>query len=109
MATTKRLRSLTKAECLDFLKHKLDDLEYLGVKWGNFKKTARTSDTYQVTIDKISDEAIGRLISSELVKDVYYCASMPPGGSGYGVDLRYRLFVKFNKKEIKVRSRSTKK
>jgi len=103
MATTKRVRSLTRSESLKFLKDSLSDLEYLGINWDNFKKTARTTDTYQVTIDKISDEAIGRLIDSDLVKDVYHCASMPPGGSGYGVDLRYRLFIKFNKKEIKTR------
>ena len=99
--TTIKNRSITSRESLEFLKELLSDLEYLGVKWDNHKKTPRTKDTYQVTIDKISDAAIGRLIESDHVKDVYYNPSMAPQGSGYGVDLRYRLYVCYKKIPIK--------
>ena len=100
MGTT-RTRPITSKEALKFLEETLSDLDYLNVKWSNFKKTPKTSDTYQVTIDKLSDEAIGRLIDSHLVSDVYYCPSMPPSGMGYGIDLRYRLHVRFNRIKIK--------
>tara|TARA_B100000214_G_scaffold348736_1_gene301035 strand:- start:2153 stop:2467 length:315 start_codon:yes stop_codon:yes gene_type:complete len=97
---TIRSRPITSKEAFKLLQTTLEDLDYLNVKWENFKKTPRSEDTYQVTIDKISDEAIGRLVESELVKDVYYCPSMPPSGMGYGIDLRYRLHVRFNKVKI---------
>lgn len=107
MATI-RTRSITSKESISFLQEILEDLDYLGVKWDNHKKTPKTQDTYQVTADKISDEAIGRLVENEKVRDVYYCPSMPPSGMGYGVDMRYRIYVRYNKVPIKSR-RITKK
>jgi hypothetical protein len=100
MATIKS-RSITSRESLIFLREKLKDLQYLGIKWENHKKTSRTKDTYQLTIDRISDAAIGLLIESEYVKDVYYNPSMAPQGAGYGIDLRYRLYVCYEKIPIK--------
>tara|TARA_B100001250_G_C19639198_1_gene717431 strand:- start:317 stop:613 length:297 start_codon:yes stop_codon:yes gene_type:complete len=93
-------RSITSTEALNFMKKVLQDIDYLKVNWGNFRKTPKTLDTYQVTVDKLSDKAIGRLIESDEVSDVYYCASMPPSGAGYGIDLRYRLYVIFNKVKL---------
>lgn len=98
---TIKSRPITSNEALKFLQDTLEDLDYLNVKWSNFKKTPKTKDTYQITIDKLSDKAIERLLESEKVSDVYYCPSMPPSGMGYGIDLRYRLHVIFNKVEIK--------
>jgi len=100
MATIKN-RSITSRESLEFLREKLGGLEHLGIKWDNHKKTSRTKDTYQITIDRISDTAIGKLVESEYVKDVYYNPSMAPQGSGYGIDLRYRLYVCYEKIPIK--------
>ena len=105
MATRKRTRSITSTESLRFLKSVFAGLDYVGVNYGNHKKTPKTTDVYQVTIDKLSDEAIGRLIESENVLDVYYCPSMPPSGMGYGIDLRFKLYVKYSKVEIKSRKK----
>jgi hypothetical protein len=93
-------RPITSDEALNFMKKILSNIDYLNVNWSNFKKAPRTSDTYQVTVDKLSDDAIGRLIEADIVSDVYYCASMPPSGMGYGIDLRFRLYVRFNKVKI---------
>ena len=106
MATKKiRTRPITSSESFKFLKGTLDELDYLGVNWSNHKKAPKTKDTYQITLDKLSDEAIARLVESEKVSDVYYCASMPPSGMGYGIDMRYRLYVRYNKVEIKSRTK----
>ena len=108
MATKKRTRSITSTESLRFLKSIFSDLKYVGANFSNHKKTPKTVDVYQITIDKLSDEAIGRLIENDKVLDVYYCPSMPPSGMGYGIDLRFKLFVRYDKVEIKSRKRKTK-
>jgi|TARA_R110002012_G_scaffold306985_2_gene512199 hypothetical protein len=110
MATgTIRTRPITSSESFKFLQDALAELDYLKVNWDNHKKAPRTKDTYQLTMDKLSDEAIARLVESEKVSDVYYCASMPPSGMGYGVDLRYRVYIRYNKIEIKSRKKKASK
>ena len=99
--TTIRTRSITSKESLEFLREVLSDFENLKVKWENHKKTPRTTDTYQVTLDRLSVTALEKLLNHDLVKDVLHCPSMPPSGQGYGIDLRYRLYIQYNKKRIK--------
>ena len=102
ITTNNRMELLAVIESLEFLKSVLSEFDdKLIIKWPNHKKTARTKDTYQITLDKMSIGALNKLLEHELVKDVYYCPSMPPSGQGYGIDLRYRIFVVYNKKKIK--------
>lgn len=103
---TKRTRSITSRESLKFLEENLEGFEYLNPKWGNHKKTPRTKDTYQITIDKMSYQLLNNLLTDEKVGDAYFCPSMPPSGMGYGVDLRFRLYIKYNKVEVKSRRKS---
>jgi len=104
MATANK-RSITSRESLKFLQEKLDKFEYIGANFSNHKKTRGASDTYQITVDKISNASISALLGSEWVKDVYYHPSMAP--TGYGIALRYRLYVSYEKVPLK-RSRSRK-
>ena len=97
---TIKTRSITSKESLEFLKNILSEFDNLNIKWENHKKTARTKDTYQITLDKMSIKALNKLLDHEIIKDVYYCPSMPPSGQGYGIDLRYRIFVVYNKKKL---------
>ncbi len=98
MATTNK-RSNTSKESLEFLQEKLQEFEYIGANFSNHKKTRDMNDTYQVTVDKISDSSISALLESEIVKDVFYHPSMAP--VGYGISLRYRLYVSYNKVPLK--------
>ena len=103
---TKRTRSITSRESLKFLEERLEGFDHLVPKWGNHKKTPRTKDTYQITIDKMSHSLLNSLLEDERVNDAYFCPSMPPSGMGYGVDLRFRLYIKYNKVEVKSRRKS---
>ena len=106
MATTER--SITSKESLEFLHSIFKDHEHLGANLKNHKKTPRTQDTYQFTIDKMSDTIIETLMSDVKVgvKDVYYHPLVAP--QGYGISLRYRMYVVYEKIQIKKR-RVTKK
>ena len=98
MATASK-RSITSKESLEFLKFKLDEFHYIGANWSNHKKTKGVDDTYQITVDKISDGAISALLEDEWVSDVYYHPSMAP--VGYGISLRYRMYISYEKVPIK--------
>ena len=101
MATTER--SITSKESLEFLKSVFKDHEHLGPNLNNHKKTPRSQDTYQFTIDKMSDTIIEILMSDEKmdVKDVYYHPLVAP--QGYGISLRYRMYVVYDKIKLKKR------
>ena len=101
MATTER--SITSKESLEFLNSIFKDHEHLGANLKNHKKTPKTHDTYQFTIDKMSDTIIETLMSDEKmgVKDVYYHPLVAP--QGYGISLRYRMYVVYDKIKLKRR------
>ena len=101
MATTER--SITSKESLEFLNSIFKDHEHLGANLKNHKKTPKTQDTYQFTIDKMSDTIIETLMSDEKmgVKDVYYHPLVAP--QGYGISLRYRMYVVYDKIKLKRR------
>lgn len=103
MATTER--SITSKESLEFLKKVFKDFDHLGPNLSNHKKTPRTQDTYQITIDKMSDSIIDRIMSDENigVKDVMYNPLVAP--QGYGISLRYRMYIVYDKISLKRRTR----
>ena len=98
MATRKpRKRSITAKESLKFLKEFFEDHPIVQARLQNHKKTYRTADTYQITVDKFSLTWYNALLSEEWVKDVYYNPIVPPTGMGYGISLRYQIYIKYNK------------
>ena len=103
MAIANRKRSITSKESLKFMQEALEEFHYIGANWSNHKKTRQVDDTYQITVDMISDGAISALLEHEWVKDVFYHPSMAP--VGYGIAMRYRLYVSYNKIPIRSRSR----
>ena len=98
MATNER--SITSKESLEFLKSVLNGFEHLGANLDNHKKALRTQDTYQFTIDKLSNTIIERIKtwSDYDIKDVYYHPLVAP--QGYGISLRYRIYVVYGKVKI---------
>lgn len=103
MATVSRKRSITSKESINFMKEALEDFHYIGANWSNHKKTRSVDDTYQITVDMISDGALSALLEHEWVKDVFYHPSMAP--VGYGIAMRYRLYVSYNKIPIRPRTK----
>ena len=83
MATTER--SITSKESLEFLTRVFDEFQHLGPNLSNHKKTPRSQDTYQITIDKMSDSIIDRIMSDDSigVKDVMYNPLVAPQGIWY--------------------------
>ena len=57
MATTNK-RSITSKESLEYLKSKFEGFEYVRPNWSNHKKARGMDDTYQITVDKISNKVI---------------------------------------------------
>ena len=98
MATLER--SITSKESLEFLKSVFEGFEHLGANLDNHKKTPRSQDTYQFTMDKLSNNIIDRIKqwSDYEVKDVYYHPLVAP--QGYGISLRYRIYVEYGKVKI---------
>ena len=94
-------RSITSKESLRFLKNCFEGYDHLGINLANHKKTRGVEDTYQVTVDKLSDAILEKMISEDLVKDVYYCPLTAPPGQGYGITLRYRMFIVYEKVSLK--------
>lgn len=90
-------RSITSRESLEFLKKCFDGYEHLGINLNNHKKSRGAEDTYQFTLDKLSDSILDKILTEKLVKDVYYCPITAPPGQGYGITLRYRVFVVYEK------------
>jgi hypothetical protein len=95
-------RSITSKESLKFFTDMDKKFPHLGMNLSNHKKTYRSSDTYQVTIDKISFSFLKSLSSSRLVDEAYFNPLMGP--DGYGINMRYRLYIKYNKKTIRTRA-----
>ena len=94
-------RSITSRESKNFLKKFLEEFDYLGPKLENHKKSRNTVDTYQFTLDRMSRGLINSLTEHPKVKDVYYHPVFPP--NGYGISLRYKVYVFYNK--VKKRTR----
>ena len=90
-------RSITSAESEQFLIDFLKKYEYLGPKMENHKKVRRVEDTYTLTVDRISTKFLDDLLNNSKVLDVYYNAVHPPQGMTYGINMRYRLYVKYKK------------
>tara|TARA_A100001015_G_C14953434_1_gene697732 strand:- start:177 stop:494 length:318 start_codon:yes stop_codon:yes gene_type:complete len=103
MATLER--SITSKESLEFLKSVFQGFEHLGVNLKNHKKTPRTQDTYQITVDKLSDTFITRIKewSDYEIKDVYYHPLIAP--QGYGISLRYRVYIVYGKIKLSPKSK----
>jgi hypothetical protein len=95
MATLER--SITSKESLEFLQGVFESCAHLGVILEDHRKAPRTQDTYQFTIDKLSNTIIERIInwSDYTIEDVYYHPLHAP--PGYGISLRYRMYVKYGK------------
>jgi len=98
-------RSITSRESKNFLKKFLEEFDYLGPKLENHKKSRNTMDTYQFTVDRMSKNLIDKLTSHSKVKDVYYHPVFPP--QGYGIALRYKIYVFYNKVKKRTRTRRT--
>tara|TARA_A100001011_G_C14316439_1_gene848221 strand:+ start:5433 stop:5762 length:330 start_codon:yes stop_codon:yes gene_type:complete len=92
-----RSRSITSAESEKFLSKFFEKYEILGAKMSNHKKVTSEEDTYTLTIDRISLEFLGDIAAQSKVKDIYYNPVYSPPGTGYGINLRYRLYVKYQK------------
>ena len=107
MATSER--SITSKESLEFLKSVLAGFDHLGANLENHKKALRTQDTYQFTIDKLSNTIIERIKtwSSYNIKDVYYHPLVAP--QGYGISLWYRIYVVYGKVKIGKKKEAVKK
>ena len=103
MATLER--SITSKESLEFLTKVFKSYPHLGANLNNHRKTPRSQDTYQFTIDKMSDTIIDTMMSDDTigVKDVMYHPLVSP--QGYGISLRYRMYVVYEKIQIKRRVR----
>jgi len=91
-------RTITSKESLKFLSEIEEKFSYLGINLRNHKKTYKSADTYQITIDKLSNELLNNLSNSKLVNKVYYNPLMGP--DGYGINMRYRLYIVYNKVTI---------
>jgi hypothetical protein len=98
-------RAITSKESLKFLTGISEKFPHLNCNLSNHKKTWNSSDTYQITVDKLSMDFLDTIKKSRLVKLVYFNPLMGP--DGYGINMRYRLYIEYNKKSI--RSRTTKK
>ena len=96
-------RSITAKESRNFLLKCFDGYDHLGINLANHKKVRGVEDTYQFTVDKLSDSILDKILSDVVVKDVYYCPITAPPGQGYGITLRYRMFVAYEKVSLKRR------
>jgi len=94
-------RSITSRESKNFLKKFLEQYDYLGPKLDNHKKSRNTIDTYQFTLDRMSKNLIDSLMKHPKVKDVYYHPVFPP--QGYGISLRYKIYIFYNKVQKRTR------
>jgi hypothetical protein len=102
MATQEKSeRSITSRESRIFLEKFLEKYDYLGPRLANHKKSRNTDDTYQFTMDRISKSFVDSLTRHTKVKDVYFHPVHPP--QGYGISLRYKIYVFYNKVKKRVR------
>ena len=97
MATSRRTRSITAIESEKFLSKFFENYEFLGAKLQNHKKVRRAEDTYTLTIDRLSTSFLSALLNHSKVLDLYYNPVYSPPGTGYGINLRYRLYIKYKK------------
>ena len=74
-----------------------DKAELLGINWNNHRQSEFKENTFQITINMLSLEALIDLMDHKSVKNVYWHPSMsPPGASKDPIALRYRLFVEYH-------------
>ena len=90
-------RSITAKESRAFLTKCFENYEHLGVNLENHKKVRGEEDTYRFTLDKLSDTILDKILTQKLVKDIYYCPITAPPGQGYGITLRYRVHIVYEK------------
>jgi len=98
MATIER--SITSSESEKFLNNFFEKYDYLGPKMQNHKKVINIEDTYTLTIDKMSSRLLEELTSDSKVLDVFYNPTHAPPGVEYGINMRYRIYVKYKKVPI---------
>ncbi len=91
-------RSITSAESEQLLKIFFEGkYNFLGAKLENHKKVRGVEDTYTLTVDKMCIDFIKDLSADPRVVTVYYNPLHPPQGLSYGLNLRYRIYVKYEK------------
>ena len=98
MATIER--SITSSESEKFLNKFFEKYDYLGPKMQNHKKVISIEDTYTLTIDKMSSRLLEELTNDNKVLDVFYNAPHAPPGVEYGINMRYRIYIKYKKVAI---------
>ncbi len=112
MATTRkrapRKRSITSRESEKFLTDFFEKYPFAAANLINHRKVYRTIDTYELTVDKMSNTWYQDLLNQEWVKDIYYNAVVPPPAIGYGISLRYKVYIIYNKITPRTRTRKKK-
>jgi hypothetical protein len=94
-------RSITSSESESFLSSFLEEkYKFLGAKIENHKKQRGIEDTYTLTVDRMSNSFLNELLSDPKVMDVYYNPVHSPPGMRYGINIRYRIYIKYNKVPI---------
>tara|TARA_B100000700_G_scaffold311168_1_gene392660 strand:- start:202 stop:501 length:300 start_codon:yes stop_codon:yes gene_type:complete len=70
---------------------------FLGINWNNFKKSTSEEGLYQITMEKMSLDALVTMLDDPRIKNVFFHPSVAPPGSGVdGIALRYRVYFEFN-------------
>ena len=94
-------RSITSSES-EILLSKFFEGKYnfLGAKLETTKRLEELRDTYTLTVDKMSIDFIKELSDDPRVIAVYYNPLHPPQGLSYGLNLRYRLYIKYEKVDL---------
>lgn len=94
-------RSITSSESENLLSKFFEGkYSFLGAKLENHKKVRGVEDTYTLTVDKMSIDFIKELSGDPRVITVYYNPLHPPQGLSYGLNLRYRLYIKYEKVDL---------
>ena len=97
MVSRRKKKEISKSEALEIAKDILSKEEdFLGINWRNFRKVEEQNNTYRVTVEKLSLDALIRILEDENINNVYFHPSVAPVGIGVdGIALRYRLYFVF--------------
>tara|TARA_R100000734_G_C3229358_1_gene37975 strand:- start:80 stop:361 length:282 start_codon:yes stop_codon:yes gene_type:complete len=85
-----------KKTLMDIMELMEDEGDFLSLNWNNFKENKERKNTFQVTAEKISLDALVKLLDHPKIRNVFFHPSVAPPGIGVdGIALRYRIYFEF--------------